>query len=202
VRSRLGRLAALDVAAWLVGVPLLAAAVLGPILGFAGWPDGLLPGGKDETLRLAAPPGAERAAKVVPVAAPAVRNARDRRPARRDPAHTAAPRRTLVPAGTTTPDGARSAPAPRPRSQPAPVAPQQPAQHADSAARPPGKLPAVELPPVEPPPVEPPSVDVPQVDVPPVDLPRVELSPLPALDVPAVDLPAVDLPPVTLRLPR
>jgi len=197
---RLGRLAALDAAAWVVGVPLLAAAVLGPIVGFAGWPDGLLPGGEDGTAQLAAPPRAERAVKVLPVPAIAARTARDRRPARAEPARSSAPPRVLAPAGTTTPGG-RTAPEPGPRSappRPTPAAPRRsppPARQSGSAT----PLP-VELPPVKPPPVEAPSVDVPPVDLPPVDLPPVELSPLPALDVPPVDLPPVDLPPLALPL--
>ena len=54
---RLKTIAALNVLGWLVAVPLLGAALLGPIVGFGGWPDRLLPGG-DDALQLAGPPAA------------------------------------------------------------------------------------------------------------------------------------------------
>jgi hypothetical protein len=53
---RLKTLAALNVVGWLVALPLLLATLLAPIIGFDSWPDRLLPGGDDGTVRLAAAP--------------------------------------------------------------------------------------------------------------------------------------------------
>src|SRR5215212_3696062 len=52
---RLKTISATCVLGWLVAVPLLGTALLGPIVGFGAWPDGLLPGG-DDTVRLADAP--------------------------------------------------------------------------------------------------------------------------------------------------
>jgi hypothetical protein len=189
MRSRFARLATLDALAWLLGVPLLTAALLAPILGFNGWPDGLLPG-EDDKVALAAPAQAPEIERVAapwdPAAAEAARRAH-RRGARRGQQR----RRTVTRHGSATPRRRAPAPgqAPARRSEPVQARPAPgtaPARHESPSPRSPA--PTDELPPVEVP-----KVEVPKVELPPVEIPDVELPPI---EIPQVKLPQVELPPL------
>ena len=166
MRSRFARLALLDALAWIVGIPLLAAALLGSMLEFRGWPDRLLPGGEDGEVALAAPP---RVARVPAPSEPAP--ATRTRPPRRGStgaAARAAPLRHAQRLGRLAsdplrPGGARRAGAggaARPRGSAA-----GPGGRAAAPARPAGACARTAAGRAAP------QVELPHVDVPPLELP-------------------------------
>jgi hypothetical protein len=216
MRSWHGRLVALDVAVWLVAVPLLAAAMLGSIVAFSDWPDQMLPAGGDGTLRLARPPRA--VANAAHVATPAALRLRARASGPAASARRSAHRPNLSPTGA---DSRRRRPLPSARGRPTPAvrpagdsAPRAsvPPAVEPSAGEPthPAPTPAavaqVERPGVKPPAVRPPTVTVqlPKLALPKVKLPKVELPnvvvKLPSVEVAPIKLPKIDA--ATVKLPK